>query len=79
MTDAAPRRTKMKVKVRHIGQSDSKFFESCQFNELDGLIAFIRANDGFYFDGEICKFHSYQLVLDEDEAYAEIILGDEDE
>lgn len=69
----------MKVFVRHIDNAEGVFFTECEFDQLDDVIALVRRSGGFLCDGEHEEFHSYQLVCDEGVAYAEIIIGSEEE
>jgi hypothetical protein len=68
----------MKVYVRDIGSPNAVPFAEVEFFTLPGLIAFIKQSGGFEIPGAgPALFHSYQLVLDEGEAYAEILVGEE--
>lgn len=68
----------MQVRVRHIEQATGgDVLCSIHFTELEDLITFIKRSGGFYNDGYMHPFHSYQLVRDELGAYVEIIYGEE--
>lgn len=66
----------MQVKVRHIENAEGVHFHDAESHEeLESLVAFINRVGGFY-DGERhAQVDSYQFVLDGNEAYAEIIIG----
>lgn len=68
----------MQVKLRHIDESKAVPFTECRHDELNDVIALIKSSGGVYVDDTL-PFHSYQLVMDENEAWAEIIIGPEDE
>lgn len=76
------RDNEMKIKIRHI--DDVKAVDFCTIagpHELDGVIDLISGSGGVY-DHSRCEtvpFHSYQLVLDGGEAYAEILIGEDEE
>lgn len=68
----------MKIKIRHI--DDAQAVDFCTVagpQELDSVMAFVNASGGVYDDsrGDTVPFHSYQLVLRDGEAYAEIVIG----
>ena len=67
----------MRVKIRHFEDVDAAFFTEIEYTELDDLILFIKRTGGVYCKGNTQPFHSYQLICDGLEAYAEIIIGDE--
>lgn len=70
----------MKVKLRHIDDADAvDFCEVGNPAEIEGVIAFIQRSGGVYCNGIDQPFHSYQLVLDSCEAYAEILIGEDEE
>lgn len=68
----------MKVKIRHIDDGNAIDFTECRYDELDGVIDFIKKSGGVYCKGNTEPFYSYQLCLDDNEAYAEIIIGNEE-
>jgi len=71
----------MQVVIRHIDDGDGVHFTECHFSELEGLIDFIKQSGGVYQRecGQIFPFHSYQLVISGKSAYAEIMVGEEDD
>ena len=80
----------MKVKIRHIEAAESvPFGEAKNEDELQDMIRFIGRSGGVYvtvdtqqwqLTGEdTFPFHSYQLVLDEGEFFAELLIGVEDD
>lgn len=66
----------MKVFVREISGDTPYLFTECDPLKLDELIAFIKASGGFYASGAHREFNSYQLVIDDDKAFAEILVGE---
>ena len=70
----------MIVRVRNINDGDSVYLIDCGYPELESMVNWIRSMGGFYHvpSGEMLPFHSYQLVLDDEHAYAEIIVGKEE-
>jgi hypothetical protein len=71
----------MKVKIRHIEAAESvPFGEAKNECELQEMIRFIGRSGGVYMTGEdTFPFHSYQLVLDEGEFFAELLIGADDD
>lgn len=71
----------MQVKVRYIQASRPTPFTEIDFLDLDALIQFVKESGGIYCFGNDQPFHSYQLVLEDDgsAAYAELIVGDEED
>lgn len=71
----------MIVKLRDISESDPVYFEAIEFYQIDDLIEFIKKTGGVYSSkaSNELPFHSYQIVLDGSEAFAEIIVGKEEE
>lgn len=67
----------MQVRIRHIDEVEPVDFDEVHYDELPGLIEFIKRSGGVYTSGKHEPFHSYQLVLD-GEAYAEIVVGAEE-
>lgn len=65
----------MQIKLRHVEQSESKAFDEGPIGYVESLIGFIERSGGVYYEGSHQPFNSYQLVLDESGAYAEIIIG----
>lgn len=71
----------MKVKIRHIEAAESvPFGEAKNEDELQEMIRFIGRSGGVCMPGEdTFPFHSYQLVLDEGEFFAELLVGADDD
>lgn len=68
----------MRIKIRHVEQATGGVdFTEIHFSELDKVIEMINRSGGVYYEGGTEPFHSYQLVLDETGAYAEIIIGED--
>jgi len=67
----------MKVKVRHFEEYPPFPFTKIKFTQIDELIEFVKKSGGIYIDGEFYPFHSYQLKIDGGEAFAEILVGEE--
>lgn len=67
----------MEIYIRHIDQATPVPFDTVPFSEIDDLIAFVRRSGGVYWDGDLRPFFAYQLVLDDDAGYCEIIIGEE--
>jgi len=71
----------MKVKIRQIDNchSHGAVFTKCKFSEFHALINFVNESGGIYDNdsGEYMPIHSWQLCNDNNECYAEIILGEE--
>ncbi len=67
----------MRVRVRDYRWAKSLPFTEIHASELNKLVSFIEESSGFYHDGEYLPFHSYQLVLDNDACYCEILVGKE--
>ncbi|MDD5693572.1 MAG: hypothetical protein PHU86_03825 [Patescibacteria group bacterium] len=73
----------MTVKVRHLNETTAEARTFASVNnetELMDLIGFVKRSGGIYMseEGSTDPFHSYQLVMDEKEVFAEIIIGKED-
>lgn len=68
----------MKVKIRHYEEAKSVNFCDIDYKELDLLINFVKQSGGVYFNGNQEPFNSYQLVMDDGEAYIEILVGEEE-
>lgn len=66
----------MRVFMRHVDNSDSVFFTECEFDQIEAVLAELKRGGGVYCKGDHEMSLSYQFVLDEDDAYAEIIVGD---
>lgn len=67
----------MQVKLRHIDGAKAVPFTNCRHDELNDVIALVKQSGGVWVDDTL-PFHSYQLVMDETESWAEIIIGCED-
>jgi hypothetical protein len=67
----------MQIYLRHVDDLTAAPFTECAHDELDSVIALIQRSGGVYAHGDLCPFNSYQLVLDEGSAYAEIIVGED--
>ena len=65
----------MKVKIRHIDKSKAIPFTECRHDEIDSVIDVINNAGGVYCEGEIMPFNSYQIILNDTEAFVEIIVG----
>lgn len=69
----------MKVKIRHIDSTRRVMFTECKFSEFHALINFINQSGGIY-DHESEQHEpilDWQLCNDDNECYAEIIVGEE--
>ena len=65
----------MKVKIRHIEEIKPVLLEDISYKDLDLLINFIKQSGGFYYNGDQEPFNYYRLVMDDGEAYIEILVG----
>ena len=68
----------MKVKIRHIEEIKPVLLEDISYKDLDLLINFIEQSGGFYCNGNQEPFNCYQLVMDDGEAYIEIVVGEDE-
>ncbi len=68
----------MKVKIRHVDEAKPVPLCEIDHKELDLLINFIKQSGGFYFEGNQEPFNCYQLVMDDGEAYIEILIGEDE-
>ena len=65
----------MNVYLRYAEEANGYLFTECAFDEIEQVMAEIKRGGGVYCDGGMCQDLSYQFVLDEGGAYAEIIVG----
>lgn len=69
----------MIVKIRPIEEAEAAYFDDVDFHCLDEVIALIQRAGGIELEGKgIAPFHSYQIVKNGSEVYAEIIVGDDE-
>jgi len=65
----------MKVYMRRSDHAEGVPFCECQFNGIEKVLDVLKRGGGVYTLGDVVSDLSYQYVLDDAEAYAEIIVG----
>lgn len=65
----------MNVYLRDVNEATGFLFTECDFDQITDVIAELKRGSGVYCNGSHVTDLSYQFVLDEESAYAEIIVG----
>ena len=65
----------MQVLIRHENETEGRHFEACEPREVEELVAFLKRSGGVLHEGEWYTDLSYQFVLTNTAAFAEIILA----